>query len=412
MAMEHALSLDTRVMSSLDAGDELEPFAPGEAPPSPAKTEAVNPGLSPTAPLAASDDGEYHLAGDDATRVTGVGGSGAPRGRTALRTQAVQKTGAGSDSGQGTHAELRNKESPTNANAPAAKISQFTMVSDEELRGPRESDDTPLKQWGLAGALAIAGLIAISAAIFFATRSPSADQLYAVVKAAADRGGASELTAVENDLTRFLQLYPGDSRAEEVKEYVAELEQYRLERRLKPRILLGAASPAITPVERAYQAALQLANNDPEAALDQLEALLAVYGGAPETEASLTDQRTTSQCLELARQQVARLSPEVERLASEQRAAVQRQLDRAEQIAMADRPAAERIWQGATETPTIDDGARAIRRAGAFRLLLACKSRPGLSVILGQLHRLCASAIAPPNNTRAAQTSAPQTPTQ
>jgi hypothetical protein len=348
--MEHALSLDTRVMNSLDAGDEFTPSREGEAPaeprPPPAKTEPLNLGSSPTAPFANRGDAEYELAVQDPAGLTDAGGIDFASSRTALRTQAGKNTGAASSTGSGTQAVPAEGASPASEGGTAAKISQFTIVRHADLHGPRENDDTPLKQWGLVGGLALIGLIAISAAIFFATRLPSADQLYAVVKAAADRGDASELSSVETELARFMQHYPNDSRADEVKEYVGELEQYRLERRLKPRVLRGAARPAITPVERAYQDALQLAANDPETALDHFEAIIQVYGGEAEPNPGSADQRTTLQCLELARQQIASLRPEAEKLAADQRAAVQRHLDRAEQLSTSDRVAAVKIWNG------------------------------------------------------------------
>jgi hypothetical protein len=170
--------------------------------------------------------------------------------------------------------------------------------------------------------------------------------LYATVKAAADRGDAAELLPAEADLTRFLQLYPSDARAAEIKDYQAQLERYRLERRLKPSPLRGRTAQPLTPIERAYQDALRLAENDPEAALQRFEAFLAVFDGSADSEPIDEAKRTTAQCLELARQQVARLRPEVEKLVADQRAALQRQLDRADQLAKTDRSAAEKIWQG------------------------------------------------------------------
>src|SRR5205814_10266174 len=96
----------------------------------------------------------------------------------------------------------------------------------------------------------------------------------------------------------------------------------------------------------AYQDALQLAASDPETALARLEALLAVYEGSLDAKANQAEQRTTEQCLDLARQQISRLRPVVEKQIEEQQAAVTEQLKRADRIAASERAAARKIWEG------------------------------------------------------------------
>src|SRR5207248_34684 len=161
-------------------------------------------------------------------------------------------------SNRGTHVGPRATPASSDSTAQSEKISQFTPVTDEDLRGPRDSDDAPHKQWTLAAALALAGLVVIGLSIYFTTRPPSAERLYANVKAAADRGDAAELLPVEAELTRFLQLYPSDARVAEVKSYQDQLERYRLERRLRPGPIRARTSQPLTPIERAYQEAIRL----------------------------------------------------------------------------------------------------------------------------------------------------------
>ena len=129
-----------------------------------------------------------------------------------------------------------------------------------------------------------------------------------------------------------------------MKQYADDLERYRLDRRLELRVRRSGNNRDLSPVERAYQQAAQLAASDPAAALAQFEALVAVYE-EPESKVTTADKRT-EQCLQLARQQVARLRPEVEKLISEEQAAIREQLQRAEQLAATDRPAANKIQQG------------------------------------------------------------------
>jgi hypothetical protein len=170
--------------------------------------------------------------------------------------------------------------------------------------------------------------------------------LYTSVKAAADRGGANELASVETEINRFIQLFPGDPRAAEMKALAVELDEFRLARRLELGARRGDLGQDLTPIELAYQKAQQLANTDPEAALEQFEALIAVYDEPSATEPNDREQRTRAQCLELARKQIASLGPSVQSSITSQKAAIRRQLDRAEQLATSNRPAAEKIWQG------------------------------------------------------------------
>jgi serine/threonine protein kinase len=340
-AMEHGLSLETRIMGPSEPVSAAEDV---QIQVTPRKTEPIDFGSRPTTPLAPEDGEEYRLAGDDATVSTSTGASGAPSGRTALGTQSGKKTGAIVGSDRGTHSGVRKAQ--TSVEAPPDRVSQFTTVTDEQLRGPRESDEAPLKQWTLAAALAIAGFIIIGLSIYFATRPPSANRLYASVRAAAERGDTAELLPAEGDIARFLQLYPSDARAAEIRTYQDQIEQYRLERRLKPSPLRNRAQPPLTPVERAYQEALRLADDDPEAALRRFEALVAVFDGSADREPTDAAKRTTAQCLDLARQQITRLRPEVGRVIAEQKAVLERQLARADETAETDRAAAKKIWQG------------------------------------------------------------------
>jgi eukaryotic-like serine/threonine-protein kinase len=342
-AMEHGLSLETRI-GDRAGGDDSPDVLPNEAQSSSAKTQIVNPSSKPTAPLKA-DDVAYGLAAAP-TEVAGGGSAAAAANRTALGTQAGKKTGAGSDSGRGTQPAGAKAAESARQTVPPVKLSRFVTVSEDELRGRREAEESLGKQWGLVAVLALVGLAAIGGAIYMAVRRPSADRLYATLTQAADRGGAEELIPVEPELTSFLQYYADDPRAAEVKSLHDRLETFRWERQTALKSRRGVLATDATPLERAYQEALQLAGADPAAGLAHFEAILAVFNDAalPENEARATP--SAQRWLDLSRQQVAKLTPEVKRLTSEQQAVIRQQLERAEQIVASDREAAQRIWRG------------------------------------------------------------------
>jgi serine/threonine-protein kinase len=343
-AMERALALETRVMMD-DDSIVTPPLI--ERPSSVPKTEIVNFGSQPTAPLKKSpvDQGdEYRLASDSATSITEASDSAKASSRTALGTQADKKTGAGADSSRATDVAQSPSRKQQKANVAGA-ISKFTTVSEEELRGRRHADEGIFKQWLLAAAAAFVGLAAMGAAIFLATRPPSADRLYAVVKAVVSEGEPSQLAAVEPEMTRFVKLYPADPRASEVRRFASELQQYRLERqtvREKRQINFRGASA----VEIAYAEAARLAESDPEAALAHFEAIVAVFGQPRSSKNDGEDGTDDSKFVSLAQKQVERLQADVAKIIEEQKAAVQQELERADYLSKTDLAAARQIWGG------------------------------------------------------------------
>ncbi len=347
-AMEHALSLETRVVPSDDAMDSSPP---SNSPLAASKTEIIKLASQPTEelPKPKTDQVEYRLASDSPTSVADDDQSVKPSSRTAMKTQAGKKTGAGFESDRKTDIAKKpaGRDSQVDGNATANQsANQFTTVSTEELRGERDSDEGIFKQWLVAGAVAIVGVAAMAMAIYMATRPPSADRLIASIKAVADHKEPGELVAVEAEMKRFLELYPSDPRAADIEGFAKELAQYRLERQAERRRRGATSELGETPVELAYAEALRLASFDPETALAQFEALLVVFGDATSAGEREKSTKEPAECLELARKQIERLRPEVNRMIAEQRAALERELERADRLAETNPPAARPIWEG------------------------------------------------------------------
>jgi serine/threonine-protein kinase len=269
-----------------------------------------------------------------------------PKGKSA----ATQLTGVGAASA-GTSSEREPGVSASALAEPASerqRTTRFTTVSEADLRqGGRASDsgETRTTQWLAIGGLLLLGAAVIGGLIVVATRQPSADQLYAKVKTAAE-GGAEQLVDVESQLTQFVTRFPDDRRHAEVEQYQEDLELYRLQRRFELRARRPGGSEELLPIERAYLEAVQLQPSDPGAALARFEALVAVYGGTPDPALSPLQTKAVERCLRLARGQADRLQESVSKLEQEQRQAIQQQLERAAQLAQTDRQAAEQIWQG------------------------------------------------------------------
>jgi eukaryotic-like serine/threonine-protein kinase len=181
---------------------------------------------------------------------------------------------------------------------------------------------------------------------FVATRQPSADQLYGRVKGAMDGGGVEELARVESELTQFLAAHGDDPRAQELTAFQEELELHKLQRRFELRAKRPKGVEGLTPVERAYLEAVQLATTHPEQALARFQAIVDVYGGPADATLNVLERKASEQCLALAAKQIERLKETVATLNAEQRTALRRQLDRAAKLAAKDPSAAAKICEG------------------------------------------------------------------
>lgn len=341
-AMEYGLSLETRVHETeLEDGSHSPPSA--EALPPAAKTAVAGIHSKATVPL--DDEDQGRPAKDEATLITGPLGAAAPASNTKLATQAGRRTGADSASDSGTDVSAGRPSDKLAADVPQPRVTQFTTVSEDDLRPRIEAEDSPHWQWLLAGVTGLAGLVLIGGAVYFSARPPSADRLYGEIAVAAKAEEPESLSNVEAEMTRFLQLYPHDDRAAAVQGYVERLEQYRLEKKLALRSRRGESN-GLSPVERAYQQAMQLASTDPAAALARLEALVAVFDedGDPSSQAAHNSQ--TEPTIALARQQIQRLRPSVEIALAAERQLLERQLERAGVLASSDQAAAKAIWRG------------------------------------------------------------------
>jgi serine/threonine protein kinase len=338
-AMEHALSLDTRILKP----GELLASGEGQIADDLRGPASRTPGA--TTPIPTADDGEYKLAGEMPTIVTS-GGSVVPSQPTAAGPAGTRVTGLGARPAAGTAATLASSAPVAEVAAPVAKATRFTAVSEAELRhaGLRQDvDESNWLQWAAVGSVLALAVVVLGTGVFFATRAPSADQLYARIQAAAER---DDLAAAGGDVTQFLAAYPADARAEEIRGYQEDLELDSLERRFEFRAKRAKGVESLSPIERAYLEALHLRASDPIAALSRFQALVAVFEGGPDPTQNPLQRRTSEQCLQLAKKQIESLQPTVQKINQEQRLAVRRQLERAAKLADSDRAAAEQIWKG------------------------------------------------------------------
>jgi serine/threonine protein kinase len=345
-AMEHALSVETRVDDPTDDGDKLRlaPDSPSSEPSPPSVNSALTqpvrhtvaiPSHQQTVPLPTlAGDGP---SGGMATKVTGAGS--APRSQAAtLATGAAPRDGSIHSAGTlvaGDRSEPAENE----------RKSHFTEVSGGPRRRREDEWSTSWQVWLAAGLLALAAVVLIAGVAVYASRSPSADTLFARVQQAAERGGGSELAKVEEEMETFLTDYAADERAGEVARWQLDLELHRVQQRFERRAKSLRADEMQNPAERAYLEAVRLSATDPQEALARFRAIVALYGGEDDPTLGKLGQTAVADSVALAKQQIAALEATAERLRTEERQAIRRQLERAIQQAEQDPAAAQSIRQ-------------------------------------------------------------------
>lgn len=203
-----------------------------------------------------------------------------------------------------TDPDLGGGESNSTGNGRKSGANSFTVVNEveEAVLPPAEPAGRSLRWIGTLLLIA-----ALAGFFWVATRPPSADQLFARIDRAADSTNPHALLNIESDLVRFIERFPQDERADQVRQYQERLEVGRLERRLQRLERTGVAADDLLPAERIYLSALQSASHAPETAVAQLAALIALFGE--------DDQADSRQQLvvQLARSEQARLQASIDR---------------------------------------------------------------------------------------------------
>ncbi|WP_254509176.1 serine/threonine-protein kinase [Anatilimnocola floriformis] len=337
-AMEHALSLETRIevpgkegTSSLDNDDfELQPL--DDSRPA-SRLTARNSKANATVDILGSDGlsalenpSPLH-SGEMPTIITGP----APSPLAGKPTQATGLNGVSPSA-------VTNVADPDEyivAPTPP-KSTHFTTISDADLRGTRAGHDhseSSLAEWAKIGGVIVAALALIGAMAFFLTRAPSANSLAATIQKAVDTNGNDGLVEVDSELQQFLTRFADDPRAEQMRGYAQEVELYRLQKTFERRARRASEEKGLLPVERLYLQAQKNITADPATALAQFKAIVQMLAGDRDPAASPTDQRAAEQCLQLAEKQISQLEKVVEVTERQQRLLIRRQLERAAKLA-------------------------------------------------------------------------------
>jgi serine/threonine-protein kinase len=191
----------------------------------------------------------------------------------------------------------------------AVRRRHTTMADLEKADRERQSRDQTRKTW-LQTAMAITIAVAVLGGGWMLLRPPTADTLYAQIKAVTNDDDG-DLRDADVSIQRFLTDFPHDPRAGEVAGFERTIALDRLERRARRKV---RGDRPLSPVERDYRAAMAREQESPSDCVDALTALLTLHAktdveapAGPRPGGDIEDDPTL--WIALAHRQIARLTP-------------------------------------------------------------------------------------------------------
>jgi len=230
---------------------------------------------------------------------------------------------------------------PVESAAAAAGVSSSRFTTVEEDRWRAEQERQPQQKLAIVQiALLASSLAMILGALWYFTRPPSADKLFARIETAAADNDAGALLSVEDDVKSFLSRFPNDQRVATVKRYEEEIGLRRLEQQFRLRVRLLGRDDTLSPVEHDYLEAMNSLGSEPQKTIDKLQAIIELYGAGSDR------SEETQRCVELARRELAQLREQAAKVVPEYRKNLEASLRRAQQLTASAPDEARAIWKG------------------------------------------------------------------
>lgn len=305
-----------RPASALALGRLLSAIDASRVPAAPPAAAAID-HFAPTQELAAADQPNKPVVLNSAATGRLVAADAltkpVPNERLTRADGGAQQATEPSGSGPAAERRLRNR---------------FTTLEELHRASRSQAARAQRREWlvrGVAAAVIGGGVVVVGSML---ARKPTADELYARIKAIADDSEA-DLRDAGAAIDVFLERHGSDPRAAEVRNLDRTLELDALERRARRRPIGGRP---LSPIERDYRAALERESESPAACATLLQALLTVHAQAADPGMPAADHALW---LALARRQLERLQPLVVREQAEDMARAKAALDQAAALAKA-----------------------------------------------------------------------------
>ncbi len=223
------------------------------------------------------------------------------------------------------YAPQAEKESDPAAPAePDVAADRFTKVEEDGAERGGELRETLASLLSPQTLSLVAGLGLLVFGVWWLMQPPSAETLYKRISTAAESGDVGGVQANRADIATFLNHYPNDPRADELRALDEEIE---------------SEAKQAHPVQRAYTEARRYQVINPELAAAKFQALVDVYDDEEASEAA-------RHYVKLARARLKELQKQIARHVDDDRKLVESRLARAGEIATDNPGAARRIYQG------------------------------------------------------------------
>jgi serine/threonine-protein kinase len=230
------------------------------------------------------------------------------------------------------------EETPAEGGAGAS----FVTVEEAEQGARRVAERSAAAEGRrLASVLSSLGtflvLLALVAGGWWLLQPPGADALYQRIEKRMEGASLEEATKAASAVDRFLERFPEDPRAEQVRRYRERIELARLHKRLALQARTDGIDPKLSPPARTYVRALRIMDRDPAGARARFAALAALFGPAEEASGMARN------CVQLAERQQERLEDKAETYVRNQHRALRLRLKRARKLAKENPEAARRM---------------------------------------------------------------------
>jgi hypothetical protein len=213
------------------------------------------------------------------------------------------------------------------ATAPGSFVAVRPGELDQSLPERREMPWISPQTWAL-----VIGLLAVGLLVWYMLQPLSADALYRRIEQQTSDGSPEGVEQAEKDINQFLMRFPADARCGQLNKDLERLETWHLERDLRMN-----RKNALTPVERFYMDALNAAKVDVDQGLEKFRAMVDLF--EPRRDISAAELR----CIQLAKRRIEELDKQSEQQHKEMLIAVNRSLDRADELAKSEPERAAKI---------------------------------------------------------------------
>ncbi len=225
------------------------------------------------------------------------------------------------------------------APAPPPPRNRFVTVEEEERL--RELELRKNRGPVVAQILLLATcLVALLGLFWYFLRPPNANRLYERIQLLAADENPQRLLQAADDVNSFLDRFPDDARAPELRKVQEEIELLELERRFASQARLAKSEQPLLPIERDYIEAVSQAGANPDRAIARLNAIRAMYATP-----SGKDRERERQILQLADRQLQWLNEQAREQAPAYLEMIDRRLQQADAVKTESVSEAAQIWQ-------------------------------------------------------------------